>query len=103
MQRKHHFAIVDEVDSVLIDDARTPLIISGPCPKATTSSSSSTPGHRHLYNLQKNLVTALLAEARQLISEGKNDEGGVKLYRAHKGLPKYKPLIKYLSEQGVKA
>ena len=61
------------------------------------------PAIESLYNLQKNLVTALLAEARQLISEGKNDEGGVKLYRAHKGLPKYKPLIKYLSEQGVKA
>ena len=61
------------------------------------------PAIESLYNLQKNLVTALLAEARQLISEGKNDEGGVKLYRAHKGLPKYKPLIKYLSETGVKA
>ena len=104
MQRKHHFAIVDEVDSVLIDDARTPLIISGPVPKGDDQMFEQyRPAIEHLYNLQKNLVTALLAEARQLISEGKNDEGGVKLYRAHKGLPKYKPLIKYLSEQGVKA
>ena len=104
VQRKHHFAIVDEVDSVLIDDARTPLIISGPVPKGDDQMFEQyRPAIESLYNQQKNLVTALLAEARQLISEGKNDEGGVKLYRAHKGLPKYKPLIKYLSEQGVKA
>ena len=104
VQRKHHYAIVDEVDSVLIDDARTPLIISGPVPKGDDQMFEQyRPAIESLYNLQKNLVTALLAEARQLISEGKNDEGGVKLYRAHKGLPKYKPLIKYLSEQGVKA
>ena len=94
----------DEVGSVLIDDARTPLIISGPVPKGDDQMFEQyRPAIESLYNLQKNLVTALLAEARQLISEGKNDEGGVKLYRAHKGLPKYKPLIKYLSEQGVKA
>ena len=104
VQRKHHFAIVDEVDSVLIDDARTPLIISGPVPKGDDQLFEQyCPAIDHLYNLQKNLVTGLLAEARRLISEGKNDEGGVKLYRAHKGLPKYKPLIKYLSETGVKA
>ena len=104
VQRKHHFAIVDEVDSVLIDDARTPLIISGPVPKGDDQLFEQyCPAIDHLYNLQKNLVTSLLAEARRLISEGKNDEGGVKLYRAHKGLPKYKPLIKYLSETGVKA
>ena len=104
VQRKHHFAIVDEVDSVLIDDARTPLIISGPVPKGDDQMFEQyRPAIDHLYNLQKNLVTGLLAEARQLIAEGKNDEGGVKLYRAHKGLPKYKPLIKYLSETGVKA
>ena len=105
VQRKHHFfAIVDEVDSVLIDDARTPLIISGPVPKGDDQMFEQyRPAIENLYNLQKNLVTALLAEARQLISAEKNDEGGVKLYRAHKGLPKYKPLIKYLSEQGVKA
>ena len=105
VQRKHHFfAIVDEVDSVLIDDARTPLIISGPVPKGDDQMFEQyRPAIENLYNLQKNLVTALLAEARQLITAEKNDEGGVKLYRAHKGLPKYKPLIKYLSEQGVKA
>jgi len=104
VQRKHHFAIVDEVDSVLIDDARTPLIISGPVPKGDDQLFEQyRPAIDHLYNLQKNLVTSLLAEARQLINEGKNDEGGVKLYRTHKGLPKYKPLIKYLSETGIKA
>ena len=104
VQRKHHFAIVDEVDSVLIDDARTPLIISGPVPKGEDQMFEQyRPAIENLYNLQKNLVTSLLAEARQLIAEGKNDEGGVKLYRTHKGLPKYKPLIKYLSEQGIKA
>ena len=104
VQRKHHFAIVDEVDSVLIDDARTPLIISGPVPKGDDQMFEQyCPAIDHLYNLQKNLVTQLLAEARQLISAGKTEEGGIKLYRAHKGLPKYKPLIKYLSEQGIKA
>ncbi|MCM1151819.1 MAG: preprotein translocase subunit SecA [Alistipes sp.] len=104
VQRKHHFAIVDEVDSVLIDDARTPLIISGPVPKGEDQMFEQyRPAIENLYNLQKNLVTALLAEARRLIAEGKTEEGGVKLYRTHKGLPKYKPLIKYLSEQGIKA
>ena len=104
VQRKHHFAIVDEVDSVLIDDARTPLIISGPVPKGEDQLFEQyRPAIENLYNLQKNLVTSLLAEARQLIADGKNEEGGIKLYRTHKGLPKYKPLIKYLSEQGIKA
>ncbi|MEG1672171.1 MAG: preprotein translocase subunit SecA [Alistipes sp.] len=104
VQRKHHYAIVDEVDSVLIDDARTPLIISGPVPKGDDQFFEQyRPSIENLYNLQKNLVTGLLSEARQLLAEGKNDEGGVKLYRAHKGLPKYKPLIKFLSETGNKA
>ncbi len=104
VQRKHHFAIVDEVDSVLIDDARTPLIISGPVPKGDDQLYEQyRPAIEHLYNLQKNLVTGLLTEARDLLAAGKNDEGGVKLYRVHKGLPKYKPLIKYLSETGIKA
>ena len=104
VQRKHHYAIVDEVDSVLIDDARTPLIISGPVPKGDDQLFEQyNPAIEHLYNLQRALVTSLLAEARQLISEGKTEEGGVKLYRVHKGLPKYKPLIKYLSETGIKA
>ena len=104
VQRKHHFAIVDEVDSVLIDDARTPLIISGPVPKGDDQLFELyRPAIEHLYNLQKSMVTALLAEARELINAEKTEEGGVKLYRTHKGLPKYKPLIKYLSETGVKA
>ena len=103
VQRKHHFAIVDEVDSVLIDDARTPLIISGPVPKGDDQMFENyRPAIEHLYSLQKNLVTGLVAEARRLFTEGKPDEGGVLLYRAHKGLPKYKPIIKFLSEQGIK-
>ena len=103
VQRKHHYAIVDEVDSVLIDDARTPLIISGPVPKGDDQMFENyRPAIEHLYSLQKNLVTGLVAEARRLFSEGKSDEGGVLLYRAHKGLPKYKPIIKFLSEQGIK-
>ncbi len=103
VQRKHHYAIVDEVDSVLIDDARTPLIISGPVPKGDDQMFEQyrTPVEQ-LFNQQRGLVTQLLAEARKLIAEGKNDEGGVLLYRAHKGLPKYKPIIKYLSEPGIK-
>ncbi|MBR6814360.1 MAG: preprotein translocase subunit SecA [Alistipes sp.] len=103
VQRKHHFAIVDEVDSVLIDDARTPLIISGPVPKGDDQLFEQyRPSIEHLYNLQKNMVTSLVAESRRLFNEGKVDEGGVLLYRAHKGLPKYKPIIKFLSEQGIK-
>ncbi len=103
VQRKHHFAIVDEVDSVLIDDARTPLIISGPVPKGDDQMFEQyRPAIEQLFNLQKNLVTQLLADARKLIGDGKNDEGGILLYRAHKGFPKYKPLIKFLSEPGVK-
>ena len=103
VQRKHHYAIVDEVDSVLIDDARTPLIISGPVPKGDDQLFEQyRPSIEHLYSLQKNLVTSLVAESRKLFAEGKVDEGGVLLYRAHKGLPKYKPIIKFLSEQGIK-
>ena len=104
VQRMHNYAIVDEADSVLIDDARTPLIISGPVPKGDDQLFEQyQPSIEHLYNLQRNFVTALLAEARQLIAEGKTEEGGIKLYRVHKGLPKYKPLIKFLSEPGIKA
>ena len=103
VQRKHHFAIVDEVDSVLIDDARTPLIISGPVPKGEDQMFEQyRPAIENLYSLQKNFVTNLLAESRKLIAEGQSEEGGILLLRAHKGLPKYKPLIKFLSEQGVK-
>ena len=103
VQRKHHYAIVDEVDSVLIDDARTPLIISGPVPKGDDQMFENyRPSIEHLYSLQKNFVTSLVAEARRLFAEGKPEEGGILLYRAHKGLPKYKPIIKFLSEQGIK-
>ncbi len=103
VQRKHHFAIVDEVDSVLIDDARTPLIISGPVPKGEDQMFEQyRPAIENLYSLQKNFVTNLLAESRKLITEGNTEQGGILLLRAHKGLPKYKPLIKFLSEQGVK-
>jgi len=104
VQRKHHYAIVDEVDSVLIDDARTPLIIAGPVPKGDDQMFEQYRGVvEHLFNEQRALVTQLLADAKKLISEGKTEEGGILLYRAHKGLPKYKPLIKYLSEPGIKA
>ena len=104
VQRKHHFAIVDEVDSVLIEDARTPLIISGPVPKGDDQLFDQYRGFiEQLYNVQRNFVNDLLGRARKLIGEGNTDEGGVLLYRAHKGLPKYKPLIKFLSEQGNKA
>ncbi len=103
VQRKHHFAIVDEVDSVLVDDARTPLIISGPVPKGEDQMFEQyrTPIEQ-LYNLQRNDVTRLVSESRKLFGEGKMDEAGILLLRAHKGLPKYKPLIKFLSETGVK-
>lgn len=104
VQRKHHFAIVDEVDSVLIDDARTPLIISGPVPKGDDQMFNEyKPFVDKLYNAQRNLATQLLSDARRLIAEGKTEEGGLMLYRAHKALPKYKPIIKFLSESGNKA
>ena len=104
VQRKHNYAIVDEVDSVLIDDARTPLIISGPVPKGDIQlfDEFKSPVEK-LYNLQRNLVTQILSDARKFISEGDNEKGGLLLLRAFKGLPKYKPLIKFLSEQGMKA
>ncbi len=104
VQKKHHFAIVDEVDSVLIDDARTPLIISGPVAKADVEAQylEYKPYVEKLYNLQRNFVTTTLQEAKKKISEGDEAEGGKLLYRCHKGLPKYQPLIKFLSEQGMK-
>ncbi len=95
---------MDEVDSVLIDEARTPLIISGPVPKGDDHEFFDLkPRIQKLFELQKKLVTQYLAEAKKLISDGKNDEGGLSLFRAYRGLPKYKPLIKYLSEIGTKA
>ncbi|MFK5972776.1 MAG: preprotein translocase subunit SecA [Flavobacteriaceae bacterium] len=103
VQRPHHYAIVDEVDSVLVDDARTPLIISGPVPE----------GDRHEFNelkpkvgdivqKQRQHLTGVLAECKKLISEGDSKEGGFLLLRVHRGLPKNKALIKFLSEEGVK-
>ena len=105
VQRKHHYAIVDEVDSVLIDDARTPLIISGPVAKAEDDEQymEFRPYVENLYQKQRNLVNQVLNEAKKAIAAGKMDEGGMLLYRAYKGLPKYQPLIKFLSEQGMKA
>ncbi|MBR5958133.1 MAG: preprotein translocase subunit SecA [Salinivirgaceae bacterium] len=103
VQRRHNYAIVDEVDSVLIDDARTPLIISGPVPKGDNQLFDNfKPQVQKLYQAQRDLVTKLLADAKKLISEGNEEEGGKLLLRANKGLPKHKPLIKYLSEPGVK-
>ena len=103
VQRKHHFAIVDEVDSVLIDDARTPLIISGPVPRGEDQQFVEfKPLVERLYSTQKTLVTNLLNEAKKLIAAGNEKDGGVLLFRAYKGYPKYKPLIKFLSEPGMK-
>ena len=103
VQRKHHFAIVDEVDSVLIDDARTPLIISGPVPRGEDQQFVEyKPLVERLYNSQKTLVNTLLNEAKKLIAAGNEKDGGVLLFRAYKGYPKYKPLIKFLSEPGMK-
>ena len=103
VQRKHHFAIVDEVDSVLIDDARTPLIISGPVPKGEDQQFMEfKPYVERLYSAQKNLVNQLLNDAKKLIAAGNEKDGGVLLFRAFKGYPKYKPLIKFLSEPGMK-
>ena len=106
VQRKHNYAIVDEVDSVLIDDARTPLIISGPVPKGDDQMFEEyQPLVERLVNVQRQLATEYLAEAKRLISvDGKDNEAGfLALYRSHKALPKNKPLIKFLSEPGIKA
>ncbi len=104
VQRKHHYAIVDEVDSVLIDDARTPLIISGPVAKAQDDEQyvEFRPYVEKLYQAQRALVNQILNEAKKKMAEGDEAEGGKLLFRAYKGLPKYQPLIKYLSEPGVK-
>ena len=118
VQRSHNYAIVDEVDSVLIDDARTPLIISGPVPKGDDQMFEEyQPLVERLVGVQRQLATQYLAEAKNLIGEGnklieagnkkegqeKLDAGFLSLYRSHKALPKNKPLIKYLSEEGIKA
>ncbi len=109
VQRKHHYAIVDEVDSVLIDDARTPLIISGPIPKGDNQKFEELkPRVEKIFNAQRNMVTQLLADAKRLLTkENANkeeiEEGSLLLLRAHKGLPKTKALIKFLSEEGIKS
>ena len=107
VQRSHNYAIVDEVDSVLIDDARTPLIISGPVPKGDDQLFEQyQPLVERLYETQRKLATQYLATAKQLIaSEDKKqqEEGFLALFRSHKALPKNRPLIKYLSEHGIKA
>ena len=111
VQRAHNYAIVDEVDSVLIDDARTPLIISGPVPKGDDQMFEEyQPLVEKLVSVQKQLATQFLAEAKQKISEGQQkndkklmDEGFLALYRSHKSMPKNKPLIKFLSEEGIKS
>ena len=105
VQRKHHYAIVDEVDSVLIDDARTPLIISGPVQHDAAEEAQYMefrPYVEKLYQAQRALVNQTLNDARKKIAEGDENEGAMLLYRAHKGLPKYAPLIKCLSEPGMK-
>ncbi len=103
VQRPHHFAMVDEVDSVLIDDARTPLIISGPIPKGDEQEFEAFQPRVHkLVEAQKQIVQNFLVEAKKLIAAGDRKEGGLALFRAHRGLPKSKPLIKFLSESGMK-
>ncbi|NLD20978.1 MAG: preprotein translocase subunit SecA, partial [Bacteroidales bacterium] len=104
VQRKHHYAIVDEVDSVLIDDARTPLIISGPVQHSGDDAFIEyKPYVEKLYTAQRQIVNQCLNEAKRLIKEGKiKDEGEIMLLKAYKGLPKYQPLIKFLSEPGMK-
>jgi preprotein translocase subunit SecA len=104
VQRKHNFAIVDEVDSVLIDDARTPLIISGPTPTGDKHEFMEfKPRVEKLVAAQKSFIQQCLTEAKKLFSEGKEKEAGIPLLRAHRGLPKNTALIKFLSEPGVKA
>jgi preprotein translocase subunit SecA len=103
VQRPHHFAIVDEVDSVLIDDARTPLIISGPVPQGDRHEFNELkPKINDIVSVQKKYLTGVLAEAKRLIKEGDAKEGGFNLLRVYRGLPKNKALIKFLSEEGVK-
>ena len=105
VQRKHHFAMVDEVDSVLIDDARTPLIISGPVARGEDQQYHiHKPRIQQLVQEQERIVRSCLNEAKKLIEKGEDDPktGGLFLFRAHRGLPKYGPVIKYLSEPGIK-
>lgn len=103
VQRPHHFAIVDEVDSVLVDDARTPLIISGPVPQGDRHEFTELkPKVDSIAAVQRHYLTGVLADAKKLIAEGDHKEGGFKLLRVYRGIPKNKALIKYLSEEGIK-
>ncbi|WP_055435409.1 preprotein translocase subunit SecA [Lacinutrix algicola] len=103
VQRRHHFAIVDEVDSVLVDDARTPLIISGPIPKGNEHEFDALkPKVEDIVSVQRKLLTQTLVEAKKLIADGDTKEGGFQLLRVYRGIPKNKALIKFLSEEGVK-
>ncbi|MGE0770725.1 MAG: preprotein translocase subunit SecA [Cyclobacteriaceae bacterium] len=103
VQRGHHYAMVDEVDSVLVDEARTPLIISGPIPKGDEHEFYDLkPRISKVVEAQKKLVTQLLNDAKKLIAEGNDKDGGTALFRAHRGMPKHKPVIKFLSEPGMK-
>ncbi|QES93015.1 preprotein translocase subunit SecA [Empedobacter brevis] len=104
VQRELNFAIVDEVDSVLIDDARTPLIISGPVPQGDRHEFDVLrPKIDRLYNMQREMLGKTLNEAKTLFKQGDLKEGGFKLYQVYRGLPKYKPLIKFLSQDGIRA
>jgi preprotein translocase subunit SecA len=109
VQRKHHYAIVDEVDSVLVDDARTPLIISGPVPKGEHQQFEELKGYvEKLYKAQRDLINKIFIDAKRLLTkenatDEEKKEGGLLLLRAHKGLPKNKSIIKFLSEEGMKA
>lgn len=103
VQRKYHYAMVDEVDSVLIDEARTPLIISGPVPRGDEHEFYELkPRIQKLVDAQRKLCGQYLNDAKRLLKEGNEQDGGLALFRAFRGLPKYKPLIKFLSETGVR-
>lgn len=103
VQRPHHYAIVDEVDSVLVDDARTPLIISGPIPKGDQHEFNELkPKVQDIVSVQRQYLTGVLAEAKKLIASGDEKEGAFQLLRVYRGMPKNKALIKFLSEEGVK-
>ncbi len=103
VQRPHNYAIVDEVDSVLVDDARTPLIISGPVPKGDVHEFDALkPSIEKIVGIQRGELVKTLAEAKKLIADGDTKEGGIQLLRVYRGLPKNKALIKYLSEEGIR-
>jgi preprotein translocase subunit SecA len=103
VQRPHNYAIVDEVDSVLVDDARTPLIISGPVPQGDLHEFNELkPVVNDIVSLQKSYLIKVLAEAKKTIAAGDEKEGGILLLRVYRGLPKNKALIKFLSQEGIR-